>query len=209
MKVWGAPRFRSGKNHAQRGFSLVELLVTAALIVTLYVLLGSSCSGSHQRRMRAKCRANMEHVFVAMRMYASDFGEKFPVVTSAATSETPLSLLIPQYTTITKVFICPGSSDDALPEAESFAKRKISYAYYMGLTFTNAGMALLSDDQLNTKSKKLGEPLFSADGSNPGDNHHKFGGNVLFVDGSTKSSKTNAAMDLIFTSPIKLLNPKP
>jgi prepilin-type N-terminal cleavage/methylation domain-containing protein len=194
---------------AVAGFSLIEMLITVALILVIYVMMFSHGSRSHQQRQLAACRKNLQHIHLALTIYSADNQDAFPNLTGANTAEQPLSLLVPRATTLTAIFVCPGSKDKSLPEAEPFARRKISYAYYMGLNAKDApGNPLISDQQVNTSPKKTGDLLFSADGKNPGGKHHKHGGNVLFQSGEVKKSPPTAAFDLPQPANSILLNPK-
>ncbi len=192
------------------GFSLLELLIVMALLIILTTLYFSSGSEAYQRRKKLECEGHLKSIYVALKTYAVDANDRLPLVADAQTAEAPLSKLVPKYTTGTEFFTCPGTKDPALPDAESFAKRKISYAYYMGRTPSDgADQPLLSDRQVNTKSKRVGESLFSADGQAPGNNHNRYGGNVLFCDGSAQSSPPAAAFMLTNPPNVILLNPKP
>jgi prepilin-type processing-associated H-X9-DG protein len=152
----------------------------------------------------------METIHVALQTWANDNGNSFPTLANSQTSEPPLSQLIPRYTTGTEFFTCPGSKDGKLPDARPFANRKISYAYYMGHSSKDgADQPLLSDRQVNTNSKTAGQALFSATGKKPGNNHNKYGGNVMFCDGNTQSSPPAAAFNLTNAPGIILLNPRP
>jgi hypothetical protein len=131
------------------------------------------------------------------------------VVTNARSSEEPLDLLVPRYSSDTAIFICPGSKDSALPAGESLRRGRISYAYYMGRTPAEAQNVLLSDKQVNTQAKDPGQQVFSENGKPPGNNHHKYGGNLLFCDGDMKSSPPVAAVALPLGTNVVLLNPKP
>src|SRR5436190_817585 len=51
--------------------------------------------------------------------------------------------------------------------------------------------------------------LFSLDGKKPGNNHHKYGGNFLFVDGRLEMSNAKAPFPLPLTNGVVLLNPRP
>ena len=128
----------------------------------------------------------------------------------AATAEAPLSLLVPQCTTETSIFVCPGSADRRLPEARTFVDRKISYAYYMGRTaHDGADAMLLSDEQVDTHPRRVGDRMFSVTGKRPADNHRQFGGNVLFCDGHAEQFPPVATRDFAFSNSVVLLNPKP
>lgn len=195
---------------ARGGFSLLELLLVMTIIVVLYTLyLGGGTKG-YQKRQLAQCEKNLTTVYVAMQTWANDYTNAFPTLTNAQTSEPVLSQLVPRYTTGAEYFICPGSKDSKLPDAEPFAKDRISYAYYMGRTDKDgADEPLLSDRQVDTNSKAVGQPLFSADGKKPGNNHDKYGGNVVFCDGSIQHSPAASAFNLTNAPGVTLLNPRP
>ena len=192
-----------------RAFSLLELLITTALILIMFVMLYGHSSSTHQRRQKQACQQNLQTIYVALQIYANDEDGSFPAKTNAQTSEEPLSLLVPRYTSVTEHFICPGSKDSRLPEGEPFEKRKISYAYYMGRHASDAAEVLMSDAQVNTQPKIQGQPVFSLDGKKPGNNHHRYGGNFLFCDGRMEMSRAKAPFSLLVTQGVVLLNPRP
>jgi prepilin-type N-terminal cleavage/methylation domain-containing protein/prepilin-type processing-associated H-X9-DG protein len=195
---------------AHAGFSLLELLIVVALIVVLFTLYWSGGSRSFQARQLVNCEKNLQNIYVALKTYSIDNHSELPALTNALTSEPALSLLIPRYTTGTEFFICPGGKDSTLPEAKPFAERTISYAYYMGRKMDDgADQALMSDRQVDTNSKLPGQPLFSPDGKKPGNNHNKYGGNILFCDGGVQKSPANSSFSLTNAPGIILLNPRP
>jgi len=184
--------------------------VVVAIILVLYVMLLGPSSKSSQIRRIASCGNNLKNIHVALTTYSLTSKGGLPLVAGAKTSEAPLSELIPRYTTGSQYFICPGGQDSALPDAQPFADRKISYAYYMGRSLKDgAGEPVLSDRQVNTTPKLPGQPLFSADGARPGNNHNKFGGNILFCDGAVQWSPASSAFTLTNPPDVLLLNPKP
>ena len=192
------------------GFSLLELLLTMAIIVILFTLYFSSGSQGYQARKLKECENNLQNIYAALRTYATDNNTALPGIPQAKTSETPLSLLVPKYTTGADYFICPGSKDKPLPDAKPFANRKISYAYYIGRKLTDGDRApLMSDEQVNTLPKTAGQLVFSPDGKPPGNNHNKYGGNVLFCDGNVRFTLPKAAFDLPAGTNVVLLNPRP
>ncbi|MGH8022114.1 MAG: type II secretion system protein, partial [Limisphaerales bacterium] len=190
-------------------FSLIEMLIVIALIAVLYVALWSFGSRTHQETEKERCSDNLQKIFLAAQIYANDFGA-FPWKTNAATSEPVLDLLVPRYTSDRSIFICPGGRDRAIPPGASLSKCTISYAYYMGRG-TNATPSdfLMSDRQINTRSKNAGAQVFSLTGRPPGNNHSKYGGNVLFCDGSVQTIPARTPFSLAFSNGIVLLNPKP
>lgn len=201
------PPFR-GNARAPRGFTLIELLVTLALIIILMVMMFGFGSASHQRTQKQLCADNLQKIFLASQIYANDFGGKFPR-TNAITSEAVLDLLVPKYTVDTSIFICPGGRDSGIPAGESIRQRRISYAYYMGRETNLPSAVLMSDRQVNTLPKAPGDLVFSPNGKSPGNNHHKYGGNLLLCDGSVEPLAPLATFSLAFSNGVVLLNPKP
>jgi len=201
------PRFR--RVPAERAFALIELLIVIALILFLSTLYFGSGSGGSQATQLAACQRNLETIYVALKAYGTDNQGTYPVVTNAPTSETPLSLLVPRYTAVTEIFVCPSSRHPKLPEAASFEKRKISYAYWMGRREKDGGdKPLMADALVDTRPKLVGQPIFSSDGRRPGNNHRRGGGNILFCDGQVQPNSTNASVALDVPSGVVLLNPK-
>lgn len=191
-------------------FSLVELLVSVTVIGIAYVIMFGPGSQFTQTRRKAACAANLAQMHMALSLYAAEHNDAFPVQIGATTSAPPLSELVPSYTTDTSIFICPGTGRSALPAAQPFSDRRISYAYYMGLTRAVSGdLPLVSDEQCNIRAKRPGDPLFSANGSGPGDNHRSYGGNVLFVDGHVETDEAVANRELPIPAGAVLLNPGP
>lgn len=190
----------------RQGFSLIELLLVLVIIVLLSTLFFGFASPNHQRIQQKNCAANLEKIFIALQIYANDNAGKFPALTNAVRSEQPLQSLVPRYSADTGIFVCPGSEDKSLPPGDPLTKHRISYAYYMGLHA--GGVApLMSDAQINTNSKAAGEQAFSVTGKPPGNNHHKYGGNVLFGDGRAELTKATLEFPLPITNGVVLLNP--
>jgi prepilin-type processing-associated H-X9-DG protein len=189
---------------------MLELLIVVAIILVLFTLYFGGGTRGYQLKQIQNCSKNLENVYVALKIYATENNDRFPVLSTAKTSEGPLSQLVPRCTTGTEFFICPGSKDSKLPDAQPFADRTISYAYYMGHTTKDgAEQPLMSDRQVNGFPKLPGDLLFSQDGKRPGANHKKYGGNVLFCDGNIQSSTPVSAFTLTNAPNTTLLNPKP
>jgi len=143
----------------------LELLIVMFLIVVLSTLY---YGGGNRGYQMAACEKNLDTIYVALQTWANDYSNTFPTLAGAQTSEPPLSQLIPRYTTGAHFFICPGSKDSALDDAQPFAKDRISYAYYMGHTAKDGSdQPLLSDRQVDTNSKTAGQPLFPLTAKSP------------------------------------------
>jgi prepilin-type N-terminal cleavage/methylation domain-containing protein len=193
-----------------RGFSLIELLVTFAIMVLLITLLYGFGSARHQRTQKQLCADNLQKMFLAAQIYANDFRGTFPVSTNALTSEDALGVLVPKYSTDTSIFICPGGRDSQIPSGEPLRSHTISYAYFMGRRADSTPSAFLFSDRLvDTLPKRTGDFIFSTNGKAPGNNHHKYGGNFLLCDGSVTASKARLELPALETNGIVLLNPKP
>jgi len=191
------------------GFSLIEMLISLAIILILFTMMYGFGSRSNQMSQKKKCQANLQKVYIALQIYSNDSNGKFPVLTNAKCSEDALDGLVPRYSSDTAIFICPGSKDSALPAGESLRKGRISYAYYMGRTASDGELVLASDKQVDTQAKRAGDKVFSDNGKFPGNNHHKYGGTLLFCDGGIKSSPSAASIPLPLATNVVLLNPKP
>jgi hypothetical protein len=101
-------------------------------------------------------------------------------------------------------------------------KQKISYAYFMGWRRPEAAAsgsdsssgastpeALMADRLVDTAPKPSGAPLFSKSGAAPGNNHHRYGGNILLTDGQQKGMPVTTPTALNWPKEVVLLNPKP
>src|ERR1041385_3698614 len=86
------------------GFSLIELLCTVAIILILYTLYFTGGSAQRQAKEKAHCQRNLENIYVALKTFTLDHNDAFPVATNASSSEAPLSLLVPRYTSVTEFF---------------------------------------------------------------------------------------------------------
>jgi type II secretory pathway pseudopilin PulG len=195
--------------NSEAGFSLVEILIVAVLMILMYVMLYGPATKFYHNQKKAECAHNLAQVYIALKIYASENSGNYPAKEDAATSEAPLSLLVPRCTTVTECFICPGSGDRSLSAAEPFEKERISYAYYMGLTDMAPGnQPLVTDRQVDEFPKPKGQRVFSGNGKKPGANHHKYGGIFLFCDGRVVDMETEADRDLPCPKGVRLLNPK-
>jgi prepilin-type N-terminal cleavage/methylation domain-containing protein len=194
---------------SRSAFSLLEMLITLALMCIMAAMLYGFGSASHQRSQKELCADNLRKIYVALQIYANDFKGALPHSINAATSEDVLDALVPKCAADTTIFICPGGRDAMFPSGEPLRNHKVSYAYFMGRRLDAPQAPLMSDRQINTEPKRAGEFAFSRDGKPPGNNHHKYGGNFLLGDGSVQNSPAQLPFSLAATPGVVLLNPKP
>jgi len=191
----------------QNGFSLIELLAVAAILMISFTLFWGRSSDSKQRDLQISCQRNLQQLFVAADLYAADHHGFFPKVSEAKISAEALALLVPRYTSETRAFVCPGVKDPVDLPAKAIARQKIGYAYYMGESITNALGILLTDAQVNSQAKTPGDQVFSKTGHGPGNNHYRSGGNLLFIDGNIERIGVRAKTAMALPAGISLLNP--
>lgn len=202
------PRLSS---RSRLAFSLIELIVTLALLIVLVVLWHGFGSRSNQQRQKKACEKNLLNIYLALDLYARDHDGRFPVTTNARTSEEALSVLVPQYTVASDHFVCPGSKDSRIASATPLKDVRISYAYFMGRQQNETGAVaavLMSDRWIDLTPKGKGDPVFSTNGAAPGNNHHQYGGNFLLSDGEIRSSGAMAPFALDWPAHIVPLNPR-
>ena len=175
--------------------------------MVLFTMYWGGNSGQRQRSRQALCRQNLQKLYIGAQIFANEHAGKFPDKAGAKTSGEALDVLVPKYAADTSIFICPGSNDGPLPGGTSIAKRRISYAYYMGRSSGKAEEALITDRQIDANSKAIGQPLFSSTGKGAGSNHKQYGGNILFCDGHAEVSPPSSAFSLAIPQGVVLLNP--
>jgi prepilin-type N-terminal cleavage/methylation domain-containing protein/prepilin-type processing-associated H-X9-DG protein len=191
----------------QSAFSLLELLVTVAIILILTTMYWGANSPSRRQQQKAACQKNLLSINTALQIFANDHSGIFPDTAGARTSEEALDELVPRYTADTSIFVCPSSKDSTPPAGEPIRKRQISYAYYMGRR-SDSTDALLSDRQVDEQAKTAGQFAFSTTGKGPGSNHGKSGGNFLFGDGRVEWTPPQVPFSIVLTQGVVLLNPR-
>jgi len=190
-------------------FSLIELLITLAIIIILSVMLWGFGSRRNQLSKMQQCQANLQKVYISAQIYANEHDDWFPLDPNANTSEAALNSLVPKYCADARLFICPGSKDEVPDSDASLEQIRISYAYYMGRKQGDPTDPFLSDRQVDTRPKLAHAQVFSEDGKPPGNNHHKYGGVLLYSDGSARSIPADTPVALPTGRNVILLNPKP
>lgn len=197
-----------GRLKTRGGFALIELLVVCAILVILFVMFMGRGSVHFQKQQQARCRQNLQTIHIALQTYANENRDRLPADAFSKTSEEALAKLVPQYTTRTDAFTCPGTKENKLPPAQSIKGRRISYAYLMGLNSkAPTDQWIMADWLADTKPHAIGEVIFSTDGKGAGSNHDKYGGVIVFLDGRAEISKPQAEYPINTPPGTKILNP--
>jgi prepilin-type N-terminal cleavage/methylation domain-containing protein len=161
---------------ANRGFTLVELLVVIAVIGLLAALLLPALAGAKDRGRRAACISNLRQAGLAIHCYAPDFGGNIPFGPKAPPFTSPanfypstgaptsllslqngqpvaLGLLLEKYLTLQrKILFCPGSdqrlNEDA--ELEKVGRTQAQGSYY----YRHGGATNLFDNPMDSSSSQ-------------------------------------------------------
>lgn len=181
-----------------------------AILLILFALSFGIGGKARQRTRQEECRQNLLLVHQALKIAATDNNERYPAVKNATSADDVLSGLVPKYSSRVDMFRCPGRTRDPFTAASSTTTRfRNHFAYAMGLSAAaGADQWLLSDDQVNTKPKAVGDPLFSEMDSGRGSNHGKYGGSVLFADGHAEDSPPKSKFAISIPNGGAILNPK-
>ena len=172
---------KSKNCECENGFTLIEILVVIAIIAMLAALLLPALSSARERARRTACLNNLRQFSIAYEMYAEDWYERFPSspesLYDADNNETTLSIY-PDYIKTPKTFWCPSSlnRENLYPKTIDSTTWNNSYSFVFGLSTSNncsAPVPVISDNGVFTLS------------SLPYGNH-KYGINVLYLDGSVK-----------------------
>lgn len=162
------------------GFTLVEVIVTVAIIATLLALSFPIIQIGIQRAQNSTCMSNQEQIYNALQQLAADNNGQLPVMlpmrASVTDSGPTLDTALASYITDPSVFHCPA--DKTL-----FAQSGCSYLWVYGYSVNAQG-------QQNTSLINPSFPLFKQSNasqipfvSDKEAFHPAGGSHVLYADG--------------------------
>ena len=180
-----------------QALTLVEVVVTILIVIVLCVIVLMVMPKPRERN-RNFCMSNLKQIGLATHLYSSDWNEAFPIAAGRlGNANESLYLLLPNYMTSTKPFVCPFDSQCRTP-AKDFTRACFiapnvnSYAYVAGLKETDHTDSPLAGDNLKdaTRTSDLAYQQFrdraactQGGGDHDAKSYYGLGGNIVYVDG--------------------------
>lgn len=107
----------AGCAEGRRAFTLVELLVTIAILAILGAILLPVLAQARERARAAACASNMRQLAMGLMLYTQDHDETLPMVTNyAAAASAPdrvWTATVQPYVRNERVFLCPSAENAA------------------------------------------------------------------------------------------------
>jgi len=197
------------------GLTLIELLVVVAVIAVLAAMLLPALNGGPKGATRIRCINNLKQIDLGLMLYASDYGNRYPMQVSAQNGGTmefaytdhvfphfeKLGKYLPNGQ-LFKLLICPADKTRVATTNFS-ALNDLNISYFLNVdasintnTPPQAPQTILLGDRnlaLNRKPVMAGLLTASTNSNlNWTDEIHRKGGNLAFVDGHVEWSKTDS-----------------
>jgi len=186
-----------------RAFSLIDVLIVLAVILTLALFILPNLAKSRARAFRINCSSNLKSVGLAFKMWEIDNNDRFPfhvplteggAMEAANNGNLPFVFEVMSNEVSTpKILICPA--DVSRVAATNFLTlRNTNISYFVGLDATNtAPSAFLLGDHNITNAAGLNNGVFLADINDSAGwtvALHKNCGNIGLADGSVQQLST-------------------
>jgi len=183
-------------------FTLVELIVTMAVIAILAAMLFPSASSAIQRAQTTRCAANLHKIGIGVIQYAGENNGQLPSALSygITTGDTMILALEPYLENKTKVWDCPSNPQLRAAGFTGYVQGNYASAFYFGHPGSGAlPYTLLQINEFDRNKRWLLADMDAWNYANaiiakaaPLPVHQK-GRNVLFADGRVEwiASKPN------------------
>jgi prepilin-type N-terminal cleavage/methylation domain-containing protein/prepilin-type processing-associated H-X9-DG protein len=199
-------------NNSRRAFSLLELLVVAAIVGLIAVLLVPSTGGGKATASRINCANNLKMIGISTKEWAMDHNNLFPMQTLQPNGEPVAASGLPwrHFQVMSnelrnpKVFVCPADNSRraATNFTSDFSNSRLSY-------FLN--VTAQYEDTNNMSSFLSGDRNLLVDGNAPGgeilirtnsmvswsEQIHRNNGNILLIDGSVQQLSAKRLLESV------------
>ena len=185
-----------------KGFTLIEVLIVLALILTLALVLLPALARPRMRSSRINCTNHMKQIGLAFKTWAIDNNDLYPMEVSvtrggameALATNLPLVFQVMSNELSTpKILVCPADSKRV--NASDFANlKRANISYFVGMDATDTNPAcILSGDRnitngMGVRARILYVTTNDPAGWSPGP--HNLFGNLLLSDGSVQQDST-------------------
>lgn len=190
-----------------KSFSMLELLVVLAILAVLTALLWPTDFGSH-KPTRMMCQQNLKQVGLALRIFAADHNDQFPMqtfVTNGGSMEfVGTGSPAPHFQTLSNyllgnwgLLLCPADkAKQRAAKSTPISDRNISYFLGMDATCATPATILAGDRHLEVAGEPVSPGLFALTTNAAvhwtSELHSQggtgLGGNLLFGDGHVEFS---------------------